>query len=70
MKRLIKYLFNSEVGYFAERIKYDSDGVPYIGYLLYRKYRWFGIPCTKRIAVCVDYEHLLNTLKRFNLKLK
>lgn len=67
IKRLYNYLFNPHLGYCIGGVMYYYDGSPYIGYVLYSKYRFCGIVGHTRIAYCYDREDLNKTMDRLNI---
>lgn len=64
MKKFWKKLFNSNKGWYIERlICEDVTGDPYFVYLIYREYVLFGIPGLQLTARCISLEQLNKWIK-------
>lgn len=68
MKKLFKFLFNTNTGYFIQKVPFEYEGNIEFGYIVCRGYKVFGIFGYDRIAYCHDRETLINSLKNLNIQ--
>jgi hypothetical protein len=69
MKRLFNYLFALDLGYFIKDVWYSYEGEMYVGYVICRGYRFFGIFGYDRVSHCFDMNEVNKTLTRLNIVL-
>ena len=69
MKRLFNYLFNDDLGCYVFPHYYEYEGNTYVGYVLCRRYRFFGITGSTRIAHCHDLDDLYDTIQRLKISI-
>ena len=65
-----KTLFNTNTGYFIDKLVYYYEGEPYLGYILCQGYVLFVIPGYDRVGIYCDKESLLNSMKILGIKLE
>jgi len=63
LKEALKKAFNSNTGYFLNRVIYFWEGKSEVGYVLCRGYVMFGIPGFDRVGVYFDYDEALRDLQ-------
>jgi hypothetical protein len=67
MRKLFNYLFNEDLGCFVRPTFYEFEGKTYVGYVLCRGYRFFGIYGVERISHCYDIDDLYETIQRLKV---
>jgi hypothetical protein len=70
MKRIIKFLFNPDTGYFLKYRYYYFNGQPYIYYVVCHGFRFCGIPMSDRVAYCYDMYAVNKLAQQKNIKIK
>ncbi len=69
MKKLFKFLFNTDGGYFLKEVFYDYKGRTELGFIICKGYRMFGIFGYDKIAACGNIDDVNETVKRLGITL-
>ena len=69
MRKLFNFLFNDDLGCFVRPHYYEYEGKTYVGYILCRRYRFFGIEGESRISHCHDLDDLYETIQRLKISI-
>jgi hypothetical protein len=56
IKSILARLTDTSVTYSIVARPYEYEGKMYLGYLVYSNYFFLGIPCSKRMAICLSKE--------------
>jgi hypothetical protein len=56
IKSILARLTDTSVTYSIVARPYEYEGKMYLGYLVYSDYFFLGIPCSKRMAICLSKE--------------
>ena len=56
IKSILARLTDTSVTYSIVARPYEYNGKMYLGYLVYSDYFFLGIPCSKRMAICLSKE--------------
>ena len=56
IKSILARLTDTSVTYSIVARPYEYEGKMYLGYLVYSDYFFLGIPCSKRVAICLSKE--------------
>lgn len=59
------FFFNDSVTYSLVPHPYEYKGSMCVGYLVYMNYFFLGLPCSKRVAICIDKEEAEETVRLF-----
>jgi len=68
IKIFLKFLFNSNTGYFLNEHGYYYEGRRYKGWVLCRGYRFLGIPGFERLEIFTDLDEAQKILNSHNIK--
>ena len=56
IKSILARLTDTSVTFSIVARPYEYEGKMYLGYLVYSDYFFLGIPCSKRMAICLSKE--------------
>lgn len=56
IKSILARLTDTSVTFSIVARPYEYNGKMYLGYLVYSDYFFLGIPCSKRMAICLSKE--------------
>jgi len=68
--KILKWLFNTNIGYFILEHKYQYNGIDYKGYILCRGYRMFGLFGYDKLVIATDEEELKQIINFYINKTK